>query len=470
MKGLQRLDVQLTLIFVAILSMAVSITGWIHQRGHLINLIGPFFELEDHLKVIEPQLRTYEQDEQRPSLQAFLHGLEETSEELMYLVVNEGFHVVAQTTPEGSMIELVRREPEYEFFVVETSSIEERFDFILIYQMVPALAFTGANDLSFHLIAIPKPRLVDAPVLKPILFEGLRHHFDIFGWFYGFVILFFVLFIRWRLRPLRMIESASHRLTQREIPEPIAVKTRNDEVGQLVSAFNHALTKLAAQEQTRKRMVADIAHELRTPLTNLSGRIEAFQDGILHNAEELIDFTANQVMSLTRIVEDLSLLSRGDAGELTMVPESLDVKDSLENILDENNIGDRYRWQVKGAPGDIDVDPHRFHQIFTNLIANATQEKPEDLEITVHIHHDQNHTNIHFEDNGPGVSNRHLPHLFERLYRVSNHRDSQSGGSGLGLSIVKTLVEAHHGRVRHYHVPSGGLGIELTFPRRNTLS
>ena len=470
MKGLGRLDVQLTLIFVAILSLTVSLTGWIHRRGHLINLVGPFFELEDHLQSLEPRIRSFEAGQTDQTLQALLGDFPDTVLDLMYLVVDDAYHVLAHTTPRNSLIELVRRESDPRFFVVETSSIDEKFDYILIYQMVPALAFTTPGGEARYLLAVPKPRLIDAPPMKPILLVGLRYHFHIFGWFYGAVVLFFVLFIRWRLRPLRKIESASRRLTQREIPGPIVAKTRKDEVGQLVVAFNHALEKLGQQEQTRKRMVADIAHELRTPLTNLSGRIEAYEDKIINNAEELIAFTANQVANLSRIVEDLNLLSQVDAGELPMIPEEIEVKTTLTTWLNEHQIGGRYTWQIHGEPVMLFADPHRFKQVVTNLIANAIQAKTEGLQITLFIHHEPERIVIRFQDNGPGVSQNHLPHLFERLYRADHSRNAQTGGSGLGLSIVKTLVEAHGGAVKPYSVPSGGLGIELNFPRKSSNS
>lgn len=463
MTWLRRLDVQLSLIFIAVLSLTVSLTGWLHSRGHLINLVGPGADDQAHLALLEPQIRTWEQGTE--PVRALLANLTDTDPERMYLVVNERFQLVADTTPDNSYVELVRREPDSDRFVVTTSSIAERFDFILIFHMQSALRFEAPSGEVYHFLAVPKPFLIDAPTIRPVLFMGLRHHLHIYGWVYGVVLVFFVWFIRRRLKPLRAIERAALRLTQGEIPPSVDASPRADEVGQLVAAFNHALDQMKIQEDRRKRMVADIAHELRTPLTTLSGRLEAYQDGLLDDRDALVRFSSTQVAALTRIVEDLSLLSRADAGELRVNPEPVDVGAELSQILEARNPHQDFACDVTTSPVTVPVDRQRFSQIINNLISNALQAKPEGLNMTVDVQDAGDHALIRIEDNGPGVAAEHLPRLFDRLYRVDHGRAREDGGSGLGLSIVKSLVKAHGGRVEAYAGALGGLGIALRLPK-----
>lgn len=463
MKFYQRLDVQLTLIFVGILSLTVTLTSWIHERGVIINLAGPFYHFETALKNLEPQVRAFEAASDAQSLESLVSTVKQQYPETLILVINDQFQIQAQTTQKDSHVELVRREPDPEYFVVNTSSVARKLDYILYFHMVPGLAFRK-GDQTLHLLMVPEPWIIDPPDMRPILFDGLRHHFHIYGWFYGAVILFFVFFIRWRLKPLRQIEIASNRLTQKEIPPPIPGKPKQDEVGHLVFAFNEALRRLSENEETRKRMVADIAHELRTPLTNLTGRIEAYEDKLIDDPDAIIQFAASQIESLTRIVNDLALLSSSDAGELVMQLELFPLKQTLETWLTSANLGNRFTWELQGKEHEVMLDPHRMRQIFQNLIDNAIKAKPTDLELSLRLVRAGERVTVIFEDNGPGVPTQALDRLFERLYRPDASRSAKTGGSGLGLSIVESLIQAQGGSIRAYAIPTGGLGFEMILP------
>lgn len=467
MKPWQRLDVQLSLIFVAILSATVSLAGWIHQRGHFINLVGPHFEYEAELAYLDLFLPATPLSADAGASDALLQSLRpHLAADRVLLLVDEDYRPVAQTTPADSLIELVRKEPNPDYFVVTTSSIEKRFDFILIFHMLPYRRLPRADGSMLYLVQIPRPHLRDVPKFRPILFDGLRHHFEIFGVFYAAVIVFFVLFIRYRLSPLRRIEAAGGALIAGRLPEPIRQPLRHDEVGRLVQAFNAAMARLAENEATRKRMVADIAHELRTPLTNVSGRIEAYQDGLINDHRALIDFTADQIGHMARIVEDLALLNRFDAGEVVLQPSVFELKAALAQRLAAAALGDRFRWTLAGPRCQVVLDPDRFHQILDNLINNALQAKPRDLKLTVTLAPEPaaDQVTLTLADNGPGVPAEDLPHLFERLYRVDRARGQDSGGSGLGLSIVKSLVGAQGGTISCFAVAPRGLGFVIRLP------
>ena len=462
MKWYHRLDVQLTLMFLGVLTTVVSLTAWIHHRGTIINLVGPFHEYREKLEQAQPRLEDLGEGE--ADFDRLLAELKSAGDLLM--IVDRRFNVYAHTTPGNSHVELVRMEADEDYMVVVTSSVAQKLDYILLYRQVPFLQFVHGDEV-YYLVIMPEPWIIDPPEMTPILFDGLRNHFDIYGWLYAGVILFFVFFIRRRLRPLRHMEGAAQRLSLREIPEPVAVGIKGDEVGQLVEAFNTALARLNENETMRRRMVSDIAHELRTPLTALSGRLEAYGDGLIDDAGELIQFTGTQVVGLTRIVEDLALLSSSDAGELALNPEPMKPRAVLEGLLQSAGAGDRFHWSIEGDDPTLNLDPQRFGQILLQLISNAERAKPRDLVIRLVIEADDQWVKLNFEDNGPGVSPADLPRLFDRLYRTDAGRSSDMGGSGLGLSIVKSLVEAQGGKVRGYLVADGGLGLEIRFPRQS---
>ena len=465
MRLFYRLDVQIILLFIALLSFSISLTSWLHSRGHLINIVGPYGYLKDQFSMVVPVLRDYETNPAGQDLYALVEVLKQNyGKGFVFMVVDADFNILAQTEVDNTYLEMVRREVDPGYFVVTTSSIEKQIDFILFYRKVPGFPFAGPEGMEQNLIIIPEPWLIDPPKFKPVLFHGLRNHFPVYGWLYGAVILFFVVFIRFRLRPLRRIEAASLALTQNRIPAPIPGKPLPDEVGQLVLAFNTALEKLATTEAARRRMVADIAHELRTPLTNLSGRIEAYEDKLIQDPDALIRFTSSQVKGLTRIVEDLNLLTTFDAGQLELHPERFDLKAEMEHLLAAGSIGPDYQWSLVGEPIEVILDSHRFRQAVNNLITNAVQAKPEGLVLQAEMAASAHGLVIHLADNGPGVSREHLPRLFDRLYRVDQGRAAEIGGSGLGLSIVKSLVEAQQGSVDCELVSGGGLRFTIRFP------
>ena len=473
MRAYQRLDVQLAVLFIVILSLTVSLSGWLHRGGHLIYIREPAGELQGRLEAALPGIRelpAMPAAGYRQRLQRYLHNIDAQpgDRDYLYLVVNEQFEIVADSAISNTLVELVRAEAAPGHFVVVTSNILGKIDFILTDVMLPGVGFRGPDGDPLWLLATAEPALPNPPRMQPILLDGLRNHLDIFGWYYAGVILVILLFIRHRLKPLRQLEVAAGQLIDNQLPAGVADPGRDDEVGQLVTAFNTAVARLAANEKQRKRMIADISHELRTPLTNISGRIEAYEDGIISDHQALIAFTSRQIQGLTAIVEDMSLLTLADAGELPLHKEPVSLSQLLTEMLDNASLGGAFDWQLSGDIPRVLIDPWRFRQVVNNLLSNAQKAKPRGLRLTVRLVDDGERVSCCFEDNGPGVSDDQLPHLFERLYRVDASRTGSTGGSGLGLSIVASLVHAHGGSIRAYGVRPNGLGLEIGLPVRET--
>ena len=392
-----------------------------------------------------------------------------------YLIVDQQLNIVIDNTNKFTQVELVRAEPTGNGYSVVTSNINDYQESFLIFNEVPAhvIQFNGtaqqsaASASKYLVLVIPNPINIVIPTVSQVVIKDFKTHLRIFGWYYLFIIIGIIGFLRFRLRPLRELELSAKSLTLGKIPNVIPLKlVSHDEVGQLVRAFNAAIEQLNENEIMRKRLIADISHELRTPLTNITGRIEAFEDGIIDNPNALIKFTSSQVNSLIKIIEDMDILTSTDSGELPLSLQEVRIIELLQQLLFNYNVDDSFVGSVHGQACTILIDPARFQQVINNLLDNALKAKPVGLVINIKIRSSANNVTVLFEDNGPGVAISHLPHLFERLYRVDDSRNNNTGGSGLGLAIVRNLIMAHQGSVECYINDLGGLGIKMDLPRR----
>jgi heavy metal sensor kinase len=234
------------------------------------------------------------------------------------------------------------------------------------------------------------------------------------------------------------------------------VPTRsNDEVGRLGAAFNEMLERLAALFKSQQRLVADVSHELRTPLTVVRGNAELMYAMGCADIES-IEAIVKESERMTRMVQNLLLLSQADVGQLPMKIKTLDLNKLIEDVARSANIMSAGRHEVDiGVCGDLAArgDEDRMKQVLLNLVDNAIKHTPQDGHITISAEcipsADKQHQQIKLSvsDTGPGIPQNDLPHVFERFYRVDKSRSRDIGGAGLGLAIVRSIVEAHGGRI-----------------------
>ncbi len=232
--------------------------------------------------------------------------------------------------------------------------------------------------------------------------------------------------------------------------------------------FNVLAATLEASRDARARWVSDTAHELRTPLAVLRGEIEAMQDGIRALNQENLHSLAQEVEQLERLVADLRLLSQSDAGALDIHLAPLKLSEHLQTRLANaepwlNDKGLGLTTELESGVM-IQGDAQRLRQLWSNLLDNscAYTEAPGALRITLKQCGQQ--AVLTWEDSAPGVPERELSRLTERLYRVEGSRNRASGGSGLGLSIASALVHAHGGTLEASASTLGGLRWTLRFP------
>lgn len=268
--------------------------------------------------------------------------------------------------------------------------------------------------------------------------------------------------------PLRRLTVASQAIAKGVLTIRAPVRGR-DEVAQLASSFNQMAESLARAEEARRNQTADIAHELRTPLTVLQGTLEAMLDGVYPTDRENLLAALAQVRTLARLVEDLRLLALVDAGQLSLQKVPLELGDFLGRVIEaqraraqERGIG--LRFEKPAALPLVLGDPDRLAQVMGNLLDNALRYVPTGGHVTVQVADKGREVVVTVADDGPGVAAEDLPHLFERFWRGDPARRRVTGGSGLGLSIARHIVEAHGGRIWAGPTPGGGLTVAFTLP------
>lgn len=253
------------------------------------------------------------------------------------------------------------------------------------------------------------------------------------------------------LAPVHALSMAVRRLGRGDFSQRVRIKTRG-EMGELAQAFNSMAAELERTEKLRRNLVADTAHELRTPLSNLRGYLEAIRDGIVQPGPDAISSLYEEVALLTRLVEDLQELALADAGELKLERQPEDavqlVKKSVVTI--ESKASAKGLIVATDLPDNlppVNIDFHRISQVLRNLLENAVTHTLRGGRITVSAKQGDNAVAVTVTDTGEGIPAEDLPNMFERFYRVDKSRARSTGGTGLGLTIAKRLVEAHGGQI-----------------------
>lgn len=290
------------------------------------------------------------------------------------------------------------------------------------------------------------------------LFAGFRAGvFEALAWAAGAAVLVAVLisllFSRNILLPLRDMMQASQRISEGHYDERVEADGV-DELGQLARRFNRMAEKLHQVESMRRQLIGDVSHELRTPLTAIKGSMEGLMDGILPASDETYQQIHQEADRLNRLVDDLQELSRVEAGAYELDLRPTQIAPMMETLAK------RFRGQFESKrvglslslPADLPpvlADEHRILQVLTNLTANALQYTPEGGTVTISAARANGTVRIKVRDTGAGIAPEHLSHLFDRFYRVDKSRSrAAGGGSGIGLTIAKYLVEAHGGEIQ----------------------
>ena len=289
-------------------------------------------------------------------------------------------------------------------------------------------------------------------------------------------ILIIAFFTRRAFAPMRELTETAERLGKGELDQRVRSDQRG-EIGQLASSFNTMASELEAAETRRRRLTADIAHELRTPLTNIRGYLEGVKDGVIKPDDHTIGTLHQETLHLSALVDDLRLLAVADAGalKLEMLPDRVEsVVESVAHSFMPRAVDADVELvcEISGDLPLVNIDRTRMTQIIQNLVENAIHHSTSNRKIIIRVEkceeHDEDSVIISVTDSGDGIPDADIEHIFDQFYRVDTSRTRSTGGAGLGLTIVKRLVEAHNGKIEVTSAIGAGTTFSLTLPASKT--
>ncbi|WP_234989159.1 cell wall metabolism sensor histidine kinase WalK [Demequina sp. NBRC 110052] len=264
---------------------------------------------------------------------------------------------------------------------------------------------------------------------------------------------------------LGALGGAVHRVADGEYGARVPSPGMGREFDELADSINVMTERLEHSERLRQRAIGDVAHELRTPVATIAGYLEGLEDGVAELTPETVAMLRAQAARLTRLSEDLSAVSRAEAGQVRLDLVEHDPAELLATARAasvERAAAAEVALELD-APGDLPrvrVDLERMAQVLGNLVDNALRHTPAGGAVALSARRSGEGVALSVADTGSGIAAEHLPYVFERFYRADEARDRASGGSGVGLAIVRALVQAHGGTVE---VASSGVGHGATF-------
>ena len=278
----------------------------------------------------------------------------------------------------------------------------------------------------------------------------------------------------WRTtyRALEPLEEVSETAVQITKADDLAMRIpyrgpKNDEVGQLIRAFNQTLEQLEDLFNTQRRFISDVSHELRTPLTVIKGNLDVLReiDCIDHESFNSIN---DEVNRLTRMVNDLLYLAQAESGQLPLDEQEVALDTLLLEVYQQalTLAKDRIRVEIEELDQvPVRGDSDRLKQVLLNLVSNAVKYTPEGGEVKLRLWKDGQSGYFSVHDNGPGIKNEDLPHIFKRFYRTEKARTrSKDSGYGLGLAIADWIVENHRGEITVDTEPGEGTTFTVQLP------
>lgn len=271
--------------------------------------------------------------------------------------------------------------------------------------------------------------------------------------------------------PLRKLNAGVREIERGNFAYKVEVDS-NDEVQRLASAFNRMAAALETNNRLRKQLLADIAHELKTPLAVIQGNLEGMLDGVVDTDKEQLHSLFEESVHLNRLINDLRDLSLAEAGQLSLERAPADINQLVFHAVGMvKRLAEEKRIEIDCILGElptVEVDANRMRQVVFNLLTNAVRYTDAGggvmVETAAEHHEGKNWVAISVRDTGQGIAPEDLPRIFDHFYRADKSRSRKSGGTGIGLAIVKQLVETHAGRVLVDSKPGEGSCFKVLLP------
>ncbi|WP_108671480.1 sensor histidine kinase [Peribacillus acanthi] len=348
---------------------------------------------------------------------------------------------------------------------IEKQGYEERFDRTILAVIYPLLDGDRLEGIIY--LYLPLASIAE-----------LMNDFTTFWLISAFLFIIVFLFIgtHWinrLIKPLKEMKNAAYLVSKGDFNTRVETQG-NDEIGSLAIAFNQMSEAIQREDERKREFLADISHELRTPLSYIKGYTQALIDGIVKTPEDerkYLNLVAKETLHLQQLVQDLLDLSKLESKQFEMEAQPIALAQFIEELLEKYQVKlleKRIQLKVELDPEPIIYgDELRLEQVLQNVIENSIRYTSENGTITVCLTGMKNQCQIMIEDTGIGIAKEHLSKLTERFYRVNKARSRNDGGSGLGLSIVKKLMDMHRGNIHIESIVNKGTKVFLQFPTIN---
>lgn len=253
------------------------------------------------------------------------------------------------------------------------------------------------------------------------------------------------------IRPIKEIAIATKRMAEGHYDGLVEVN-QHDEIGELASRFNEMANTIARTEQSRQQLIADVSHELKTPLASVQGMIEGFQDQVIQETPENYTLVYQELDRLQRLVKDLQDLSITASGAIQLQQDWWQPLDIVSAVVARM----RSQYETKTIELTVDaetdlpkcyVDRGRIEQVLINLLGNSLQYTDAGGQVRINLSHEADRIRFGIHDTGIGLSSTDVKRVFQRFYRVDKSRSRLTGGSGIGLTIAKNIIDAHEGQI-----------------------
>lgn len=283
------------------------------------------------------------------------------------------------------------------------------------------------------------------------------------------------------LRPLSKLQEATRQIRDGNLDFTLEMEEEDDEIGQLCQDFEEMRIRLKqnAEEKVRydlenKELISNISHDLKTPITAIKGYVEGIMDGVASSPEKLDKYIRtiyNKANDMDRLIDELTFYSKIDTNKIPYTFSKLNVVSYFRDCAEEVGLDMESRgielgyFNYVGEDVVIIADAEQLKRVINNIISNSVKylDKPKGI-INIRVKDVGDFIQVEIEDNGRGIAARDLPHIFERFYRTDASRNSSQGGSGIGLSIVRKIIEDHSGRI--WATSKEGIGTEMHFVLR----
>lgn len=267
--------------------------------------------------------------------------------------------------------------------------------------------------------------------------------------------------------PIVRVIGAAENIAKGNYHDKIPSASSTEELDRLTASINRLSDELQNQEALRKRLTTDVAHELRTPLTALQGNMEALIDGIWEPDQKRFESCLEEILRLSRLVSELERLAELENEDSALKLSETNLKELAQRAADSfqaETLKKQISITIEGPPVVIQADADKISRIFINLISNAVKYTPTGGSVKVSLSGESGKALICVEDTGVGISEEDLPYIFERFYRTDRSRNSHTGGAGIGLTIVKAIVEMHRGKISVLSKVGSGTKFQILFP------